>query len=182
MLKAQDFLPEEYKQNQADSALDTPPASTRPSSFNHDNQSSTNLNSPIRRNKKKSILLVAFLIFMVVGSAASLYLLQQNQDVRQQAYIDEGGPCDNSSTTAAVCRGKTVGANVYSCGWDPGSSGNWPASEGGLKCLRTTGTYCAAVPFHNTACSGVNPPATGSTCLNTGRPFVGQCVLDVLGQ
>lgn len=174
MLNVQDFLPDAYKKDQGNAATEidaVPPLqgasvkSQRPTSFSHDDQPVT---APPRRNKKRSILLAAFLLLLVAGSAVGLFLMQQNQDVRQQAYIEDGGPCDNSSTTAAVCRGLTAGAIVYSCGWQTPNQG--------LKCVRTTGTYCAAVAFDNTGnCSGTNPPPTGGTCTNTGRPFA-QCI------
>ncbi len=82
------------------------------------------------------------------------------------------GSCDNSSATAAVCRGLNEGVKLYQC--------NWQGSGKSLQCQRTFGTQCAAVEINDLACNGTipietNPPPNG-TCVNTGRPFTGQCV------
>lgn len=117
MLKVQDYLPEEYKKkNSAFSnaaTLDTDSQST---------SSDISLPSSKKNSKKqKYIIPIIFASFLVIGSGISMYLLRQNQDIRQQASVDGGVGSDNCGpgdpycgvqTTGNVCT-KTEGCNVW---------------------------------------------------------------------
>ena len=111
MLKINDYLPAKYNKNQAklpgdgganssakqqiiNNTAPTPPKSPVPPV---DNFKSTN-QQPITEFKKKkrfpTVASLAIIGLFVVATAVGFYLMQSNQDTRQQAYVP-GKLCDN---------------------------------------------------------------------------------------
>ncbi len=152
-------------------------------------EASTNPNFPTQpqnKSKKKGKLVATILGILILtgGVAFGVYLSQQSQEIREKAASDY---CDNSSVTAAVCRGKRVG-EVVSYDWSepakckpsrPTCSGN---QKVGLVCERTTGTYCAAnckCVTPTTPSQTKNWPPIGAACHSTGgQPGkIGGCVV-----
>jgi len=72
--------------------------------------------------------------------------------------------CDNSSDTASVCRGKTVG-DIGSCQINPATCTG--ATDNALICKRTTGTKCSADCGYSSGCSATSIPPVS--------PSPGQC-------
>jgi flagellar basal body-associated protein FliL len=85
MLKVQDFLPDEYKQSAPSAAfLDTSSSNqTLPTAL------------PEKPKKKKKAIIIPMLlgVLLLVGGAVSYALVQQNQDIRQSADVNEDNKC-----------------------------------------------------------------------------------------
>jgi hypothetical protein len=118
MLKVQDFLPDEYKQSAPSAAfLDTSSSNqTLPTAL------------PEKPKKKKKAIIIPMLlgVLLLVGGAVSYALVQQNQDIRQSADVNEDNKCT------------------------PGKDGDTCQMNGG----KNTGYLCKCIPF-NTSTGGV---------------------------
>jgi hypothetical protein len=107
------------------------------------------------------------ILVLVGGVGAGVFLAQNQQLLKQKA---AGESCDNSSITAAVCRGKNDGYVVDShwtgsCGSSPQGCNNGIQ----LVCKHTSGTYCAAVCECAPAGGGGKTwPPIGAACHTTG--------------
>lgn len=112
MLKVQDFLPDEYKQSAPSAAvLDTSSSNqTLPTAL------------PEKPKKKKKAIIIPMLlgVLLLVGGAVSYALVQQNQDIRQSADVNEDNKCT------------------------PGKDGDTCQMNGG----KNTGYLCKCIPFN----------------------------------
>ena len=148
---------------------------------NSDPKKENKINTPQSKKRKNNITGIAALLFLVVGVAASYFLINQNQDLRQQARIME---CDPSWEPYCVCNGNictyeypgdpTPTETTCPDGYYPGTGADgkehcyYDSCEDGICGGSSDGDPCTQDSYGGDWCDDPTTPDHHETCSEMG--------------